>query len=354
MRNASVSPENPAAQQPSDPGEIVISGYVQAQPAKRSALPTSTDEEDLDPLFDADESALDDLLETLDLDGDVPSEQPPRWTYDAEEESRRIAALLEELQPPSKTKELDWRDQEKPENHDDDDSDGEVMSKEVDQVLSQALDELKLEKSPSPMETGAEDTKQTPEEKAEPSETSPAEARSPVKLNISQGDDAGTEPNPKIPPSRVSSEQDLELPAVPSVLQDPAPAKDDPLNLPTVPSDLHDPVPPTDDFESDITTRMAKLSGLGVDSFGLPSAPSFNPEARPSPGTHSSYKKLGYTDEDQKTWCIVCLDDATVRCVGCDNDVYCARCWKDMHVGPSAGYDERGHRWVKFDAREVR
>lgn len=311
---------------------MVISGHVKAQPAKRSVLPASTDEQDLDPLFAADESALDELLESLDLDEDVPLEQPPRWTYDAEEESRKVAALLEELQTPSKTKELDWTDQKKPGNHDDDDSDGEQMSKEVIQVMLQALDEVELEQSPSLTE---HDTKQTSKDGAMPLISSPGGENSPSHPAKSEDDDTGVESQPELGPHKPASSED-------------------PLNLPTVPSELRDPVPPTDDFESDITARMAKLSGLGVDSFGLPSAPSFNPDARPSPGTQSSYKKLGYTDEDQKTWCIVCLDDATIRCIGCDNDGYCARCWKDMHVGPSAGWDERGHRWVKFDAREMR
>lgn len=138
------------------------------------------------------------------------------------------------------------------------------------------------------------------------------------------------------------------------------------LALPEVPSLLADPVPSTADgggggptagqdrrsldFENDIATRMAALKGLGAgtdtDAFGLPSAPTFQPEDRP---LRTVYRRPGYTDEDQKTWCVVCLEDATVRCQGCDGDVYCARCWREMHVGPAAGFDERGHKWAKFE-----
>lgn len=101
---------------------------------------------------------------------------------------------------------------------------------------------------------------------------------------------------------------------------------------------------------------MASLRGLGsLDALGLPSAPTFRPEDHQSPdpgrGGGGLLRSSKYTDEDQKTWCVVCLEDATVRCVGCDGDVYCARCFREMHVGPSAGYDERGHQWVKFDPR---
>lgn len=125
------------------------------------------------------------------------------------------------------------------------------------------------------------------------------------------------------------------------------------LTLPTVPSQLVDPAPtagPADDFEADISARMASLRGLGsLDALGMPSAPTFRPGESSSSGTGLLRSRSKYTDEDQKTWCVVCLEDAAIRCVGCDNDVYCARCWKEMHVGPSAGYDERGHQWVKFE-----
>ncbi len=131
-------------------------------------------------------------------------------------------------------------------------------------------------------------------------------------------------------------------------------SEDHVLALPTVPSQLVDPVPsarPGDDFENDISARLASLRGLGaLDALGMPSAPTFQPQDN-TPATGSGKGLLRsnkYTDEDQKTWCVVCLEDATIRCVGCDDDVYCGRCWKEMHVGPSAGYDERGHQWVKF------
>lgn len=153
------------------------------------------------------------------------------------------------------------------------------------------------------------------------------------------------------------------------------------LSLPTVPTALVDPAPtsgavPTpgtsDPFESSIEARLAALKGAGApiirtDELGLPSAPTFRPEDnRPEPrlgrgrgGVGPNSSRAGYTDADQRTWCIVCLEDGTIRCLGCAEDgsgvgdVYCARCWKEMHVGPSAGYDERGHAWEKFDPRRV-
>ncbi|KAK0731382.1 hypothetical protein B0H67DRAFT_639786 [Lasiosphaeris hirsuta] len=188
----------------------------------------------------------------------------------------------------------------------DDDSDGERMTKEVENVLSQLRDEINL--SAQPAEKGgiladASDAK---------------------------GDDASYA---------------LSLPTVPS---------SQPLDL----EPEHEPSTHNHrkslDFENDITARLASLRGLGAgintDSFGLPSAPTFRPEERTtsSPAAGALRKQVGHTDEDQNSWCIVCLDDATICCNGCDDDVYCARCWKEMHFGPLAGYDERGHKWAKF------
>jgi hypothetical protein len=55
-----------------------------------------------------------------------------------------------------------------------------------------------------------------------------------------------------------------------------------------------------------------------------------------------------YTNEEIETWCIICQDDATVECVGCDGDLYCAKCWKEGHIGPDVGWEERRHEWLKY------
>ncbi len=210
------------------------------------------------------------------------------------------------------------------------------MNREVDKILALARDEAELARAAAEREGGGGGEEEEDGAGAEASEV-----------------DRQIEPPPSPPPPG------------PPAAGATADAPEDPFTLPTVPSQLVDPAPEGEgedenaeqarqsrDFENDIAVRMAALKGLGAgintDSFGLPAAPTFRPEDRPVAGL---FKTPGYTDEDQKTWCIVCLDDATVRCIGCDNDVYCARCWRDMHRGPSAGYDERGHEWVKFHPR---
>jgi hypothetical protein len=48
-------------------------------------------------------------------------------------------------------------------------------------------------------------------------------------------------------------------------------------------------------------------------------------------------------------WCIICYDDATVQCVGCDGDLYCTKCWKEGHTGPDAGLEERRHKALTYN-----
>ena len=97
-------------------------------------------------------------------------------------------------------------------------------------------------------------------------------------------------------------------------------------------------------FELDIAARMAALKGLGsMNELGLPDAPTFKPADKPAKGVMKKY-----LDEEIDTWCIICQDNATVKCLGCDGDLYCANCWKEGHMGPDVGYEERGHKWTKY------
>ncbi|KAI0855287.1 hypothetical protein F4860DRAFT_41421 [Xylaria cubensis] len=280
--------------------------------------------DDVDPLY-TDDQTLEELLADLRLDESWLDEVAAE-----EEEHQRVTALLTELSKPSAVSaEAGERNtgqdssQEDSEGNSDDDSEEEIAATEADSVLAKTLDELEWEKankSPSP----------------------PPQSIPTLPENAKQN----------------SSDSAVQVP------------DDGSFNLPTVPSKLQDQIdPPASsiqtqsdvDFASSIESRMAalKLSGTralpsaptdAVDSLGLPQAPTFAPSDRPVPGLA---KRTDLTDEDQKTWCVVCLGDGTVRCLGCEDgdNVYCARCWKEMHVGPQAGYDERGHSWETFVQR---
>ncbi|KAB5584751.1 hypothetical protein GE09DRAFT_1209397 [Coniochaeta sp. 2T2.1] len=334
LRNASVS----ASPRPPDPRQDTGSPSP-AQPRPDATTPSRSlsskgqspspvardapgeDADDVDPLFTGDDSTLDEFLESLDLDdNDISFDDPPPRLPDSKNEEQRVAALLEELGKPGADPSHYGQDNPS----DDDDSDGEAMSAKVRDVLSRALDEAELGRSLNPQQHAEEAAQHTASPPPGQSSKPPSSSSQP--------------PNPQTSNIQLST------------------TSNDPLSLPTVPSALVDPVdPPPLDFESSIAARMSRLSGVsygtsGTDSFGLPSAPSFNPDSRAEqkPG-YAGRLGGGYTDEDQKSWCVVCLEDATVRCEGCDGDGYCSRCWREMHVGPRAGWDERGHRWVRFE-----
>ncbi|KAI1378631.1 hypothetical protein F4677DRAFT_373567 [Hypoxylon crocopeplum] len=281
---------------------------------------TSTEETnyDVDPFLDTDNQTLEELLAELE------SDQP--WLDEVaaeEEEHRRVTALLEELGKASTDQDPDETNQD----GSDDDSEGEKMTREADDVLAHAVDEAEWETA-----------NETP----------------------SQPDPIPSLPSHDIKPSTEGDAANKSVEAQRS-------NEGDPFELPTVPSDLQDQPdgPETSqedaDFAAFITSRMAALKvktppgptlpsvpSSDVDELGLPAVPTFAPADRPAPGL---IKRAGYTDEDQKTWCVVCLEDGAIKCLDCDGDIYCARCWKEVHVGPSAWFDERGHRWEKFVRR---
>ncbi|KAK6214847.1 hypothetical protein QIS74_07866 [Colletotrichum tabaci] len=299
-------------------------------PSPAPALPAvhAESEDDVDPLLRTDDKTLEDLLSDEDL-LDVSGPQS-RWRFDPKSESAKVNSLLDELSKTSvDQRALSWKGsagecEGARDAHSDDESDGEVMSREVENLLSQALDDAKLnshsEKMPGPPSPGR-------------SQSAPGHGNHRFSQDDNEGDGDG--------------DLGLSLPSVPSTFAAPKADDDGPggLSLPSVPlgAPKHD---AESDFDNDITARMAALGGLGSssDAMGLPSAPTFQPADR---AVKRLTSKTGYTDEDAETWCTVCLEDATLQCLGCE-DVYCARCWHEMHVGPAAAFDDRTHKAVRF------
>ncbi|GJN75863.1 zinc finger, FYVE domain-containing protein [Purpureocillium lilacinum] len=296
LRDRTESPSAPASKAPPRPSAPTpIAAAQRGQPPR----PEPADE-DVDALFETDDRTLEELL------GDVNAEeQPPQTTEPRDEDVR---ALLEELSrsvPKDDGTEAqdERRDREEDGGGDSDDSDGERMGREVDDVIARFRDEAEIE------------AKRAPEQDAQDEDADEQEA--------------GTDDGPP---------EDLDLPSLPS-------------NLDTLPSSSppHASQPRTLD---DLTARMAALrapsSPSSDPSLSLPSVPT----SKPAKGPKRLTTTTRYTDDDVDSWCTVCLEDATLRCLGCDDDPYCARCWREMHVGPAAGFDERSHRAVQFTRRK--
>ncbi|TQV96475.1 hypothetical protein V2A60_003127 [Cordyceps javanica] len=258
----------------------------------------------IEDIFVTDDDTLQELL------ADVTPDEDPSAQGTHEPSDDQVRALLEQLADDiPKDSDPSPKRRGNDSEPDSDDSDSEAMRRKVEDVVERYQAEAELEASHDSKDTEEDDDFQDPH-------------------------DEGT---------HESGAADLAMPSVPSDLQ----------NLAASPQ--RDGLRDTPDLD-DITARLAALrapshntDGGGDDgdegSLSLPSVPTSRPSAKPVSRLQSRTK---YTDDDVDSWCTVCLEDATLRCLGCDGDVYCARCWREMHVGPAAAFDDRSHRAVQF------
>ncbi|KAK0734217.1 hypothetical protein B0T26DRAFT_746158 [Lasiosphaeria miniovina] len=321
-----------------------VSVPTETNPPATAALTTSPLEAYEDP-YSFDQEEVDELLEglTFDLGDDAhqeiefecASDSSGSGSQEAQGPKSKLNKLSSDLPEPSHkgSSGKAARKASSPRrlfsgvHSDSDDSEGEHMAKEVEAILARIRDEI----GPDLQEPDG------------PDNTAPKEA------SDAGQDKAGSKSRYFTGPIPDDVSNDLDG----SGDESGGGGGGDILALPTVPSALPDDPPPAApgktaqrkkslDFEKDIAARMASLCGLGSSSpargaasavgdddasGGLPSVPTFRPGDRLSKkGAAAKAKGAGYTDEDQKKWCIVCLDDATITCSGCDDDVYCGRC----------------------------
>lgn len=52
---------------------------------------------------------------------------------------------------------------------------------------------------------------------------------------------------------------------------------------------------------------------------------------------------------EELPWCTICNEDATIRCIGCDGDLFCRPCFKEIHDNDE---EYREHQTKKFIPKE--
>lgn len=281
-----------------------------ASTAKADAPARKIEDENFDAMFETDDQTLEELLADI-----TPDENQARPEEPSDEQ---VKALLEQLSKAVPNEGVDSRgakDGNGDKKSDSDNSEGEEMNRKADEVMERFCDEAEIDAGRQ-RDMDQDSDKQSKNEGDDYDEDDDD--------NDEEGD----------PATKASG--DIDMPSLPSNLED----------LPTPSSGA--PKPKTVD---DIAARMAALRAPsheedeGEASLNLPSVPTSRPAGKPVKRLTS---RTNYTDDDVDSWCTVCLEDATLRCLGCDNDVYCTRCWREMHVGPAAAFDDRTHRAVHF------
>jgi len=49
-------------------------------------------------------------------------------------------------------------------------------------------------------------------------------------------------------------------------------------------------------------------------------------------------------EPDELPWCVICNEDAKLRCDGCGSDLYCNRCFREFHVDE----DPQDHKTSRY------
>lgn len=261
--------------------------------ASASPSPQAGGGDELDELLGAGgPQSLDDLLEGLDVDDDdqwLPSHSDDG---DPGDESARVEELLAKLQddPPFQIIKAESREWQKGDADEDaaDDSEGEAMKREIDNVIAKALDEVHLdetmppeEKSDEQSDPGADKQLKRDVDIALPS--APTKLRDESEEDISSEEETSTDEDSS---SDDSSDDGGERAA--KRKQKGKKKKRAKLKLPDAPTRIWDPAASAEkNFDTDIARRMAflkRLEGRLDGTLEMPSVPTFKPEDKPGKG----------------------------------------------------------------------
>ncbi|XP_075386833.1 abscission/NoCut checkpoint regulator isoform X2 [Tenrec ecaudatus] len=115
-------------------------------------------------------------------------------------------------------------------------------------------------------------------------------------------------------------------------------------------------LPDSDDEEDEETAIQRVLQQL-TEEAALDEASGFNIPAEPARRTQARLPQTGpeapaapptpEVEAEALPWCCICNEDPTLRCAGCDGDLYCARCFRECHDA----YELQEHQTAAYHRR---
>ncbi|KAK6505468.1 hypothetical protein TWF481_007367 [Arthrobotrys musiformis] len=114
-----------------------------------------------------------------------------------------------------------------------------------------------------------------------------------------------------------------------------------------------------DDADDELAKRFAALDKLNLppppkdipsasNSLNLPGVPTSQPGVK---GKKTMTQKVDDLMDDIENWCCICNEDAVVKCLGCDGDLYCTECFNEGHRGNDAPYDMKRHKALAYNKK---
>ncbi|XP_024423433.1 abscission/NoCut checkpoint regulator isoform X1 [Desmodus rotundus] len=99
-------------------------------------------------------------------------------------------------------------------------------------------------------------------------------------------------------------------------------------------------LPDSDDSEDEekaiqrVLQQLTEEAALDEASgFNIPAEPTLQARAKAcsaEPEAQATTPRPA-AEEEELPWCCICNEDATLRCAGCDGDLYCVRCFREGH-----------------------
>ncbi|XP_021561955.1 abscission/NoCut checkpoint regulator isoform X3 [Carlito syrichta] len=211
-----------------------------------------------------------------------------------------------------------------------------------DQIIAERLARLRQESMPKLMPSQAEIETRLAALKDEPQGSIPSTQEMEVRLAALQGrvlPSQTPQPAYQTPDTRTQAQQtqDLLTQLTAEVAIDESWKQRSPVTL----QDYH--LPDSDDDEDEeiaiqrVLQQLTEEAALDEASgFNIPAEPASRHQAQPC-RAEPEVRKAPNTDprpeaeEEELPWCCICNEDATLRCAGCDGDLFCARCFREGH-----------------------